>query len=153
MVTLSYTVPADIVALDAQDRPVLLVRLASTPIEEDYAAGEVIQALRKSLAPIPFAMIVGRRDIRVFAWDGEHLRERFSLPTSETLRFYSESYDPERSSASYIETLIGAWLRDAAYQWKSESPPGRKSMEAAQLWDRLAGGITISEALSRDPLY
>lgn len=153
MVTLNYTVPADIVALDKDDNPVLLVKIASFPLAEQYASQEVIEALGRSLAPIPFAMIVGRRDIRAFSWNGERLHERFVLSTIDTLRFYSDTYDPERSGANYMEALVGSWLRDVAYQWKSQNPPGRHALEEAGLWDRLAGGVTVSEDVNRDPLY
>lgn len=153
MVTLSYSVPADIVALDAEDNPVLLVKSAAVPAAEEYALNEVTEALRQSLAPIPYAMVVDRRNIRVFSWDGSHLRECFSLETADTLRHYSDTYDPDRSGANYTETLVGSWLRDIAYQWKSEDPPGKRLLEAFGLWDRLAGGMTVSEDLGRDPLY
>lgn len=153
MVTLNYTVPADIVALDKEDRPVLLVKVVAYPPAEQFAEQEIVSALKKSLAHMPFAMIVDRRAIRVYSWDGERLRECFDLDTTDTLRTYSDTYDPERSGASYLEALVGSWLRDIAYQWKSLKPPGRQALEQSGLWDKLAGGITVSEDMSRDPVY
>jgi hypothetical protein len=43
---------------------------------------------------------------------------------------------------SYLLTLVEAWLRDLAYHWKSEDPPGSEELGRAGLLEKLEGGTT-----------
>ena len=42
----------------------------------------------------------------------------------------------------YLLTLVEAWIRDLAYHWKSEAPPGSQELEQAGVLQTLAGGTT-----------
>jgi hypothetical protein len=60
--------------------------------------------------------------------------------------FGEPPYDPEfpreRVFESYLLTLVEAWLRDLAYHWKSENPPGSEELGRAGLLEKLEGGTT-----------
>jgi hypothetical protein len=70
------------------------------------------------------------------------------------------TYDPkyrEKADAggilwSYLTALIVAWLRDMAYHWKSEKPPGTDELEKIGLAARLEGGWAQEEDQDDDPL-
>jgi len=44
-----------------------------------------------------------------------------------------------------LVALMEAWLRDLAFRWKTEEPPGLKEMSVAKLVARIDGGDTHSE--------
>jgi len=45
---------------------------------------------------------------------------------------------------SYLLTLVEAWLRDLAYHWKSEDPPGSEELGKAGLIEKLEGGTNAA---------
>jgi hypothetical protein len=74
---------ADIIALDAQDRPVLLIEVKGRPQENVYDRQQLVDDLREAGHVIPYAMLVTLEDIRIFQWDGAALSELLHLPTAE----------------------------------------------------------------------
>jgi hypothetical protein len=48
----------------------------------------------------------------------------------------------KRVFESYLLTLVEAWLRDLAYHWNSEDPPGSEELGRAGLLEKLEGGTT-----------
>jgi hypothetical protein len=64
------------------------------------------------------------------------------LDTREILQFYDPEFPGKRVFESYLLTLVEAWLRDLAYHWKSENPPGSAELERVGLLERLQGGTT-----------
>ena len=66
------------------------------------------------------------------------------LDTSSILQHYDPEYAKKRVFKFYLVTLAEAWLRDLAYHWKSESPPGSEELQRVGLLSRMEGGTTVS---------
>ena len=64
------------------------------------------------------------------------------LDTRQVLQHYDLEFPGKRVFESYLLTLVEAWLRDLAYHWKSENPPGSEELGRAGLLERLEGGTT-----------
>ncbi|MEG4301958.1 hypothetical protein [Microcoleus sp. D3_18a_C4] len=155
---LEITTPidVDIIALDKDDRVVVLIEVKIIQAQEKAAkqriADYMISWMKAVLAKmseqrtiIPYAMFVDTEQILIFKWDGVNLSEPVcSLNTGEILRHYQPEFGSQQIFESYLETLIEAWLRDLAYQWKSEMPPASEQITIIGLLERLAGGTTKS---------
>lgn len=143
----------DLIAYDAQDRPVLLVEVKGVPCDEriDEQTLAYMAAVRPS---IPFAMLATRESIQLF--DGEHEPGRLlcTLSTAEILTPYEAEFREKPVYHFYLGILIEGWLRDLAYHWKFQSPPAQNEIAALGLLERLKGGTTRSgvPAHGGDPL-
>ncbi len=147
---------ADIIALDAQDRPVLLIEVKGRPKENIYDRQQLTDDLREAGTVLPYAMLVTLEDIRIFRWDGAALSELLHLPTADALSFYDPEFIGKRVYGDYLTALVETWLRDVAYRWKSETPPFLDRLGKIGLAERLDGGTTENirheEATSRGGL-
>jgi hypothetical protein len=143
----------DIIALDKDDRVVVLIEVKIIQAQETAAkqriADYMISWMKAVLAKIfeqrtiiPYAMFVDTEQILIFKWDGVNLSEPVcSLNTVEILRHY----EPEFGKKWIFEdTLIQSWLHDLDYHWKSEIPPASEQIAAIGLLPLLAGGTTKS---------
>src|SRR5262245_58075363 len=120
----------DILGLDAQSVPVLVAEVKTRPIESGLVEAQLTDYLRRFGVNVPYAMVVDRRTIRVFHWDGKDLLGPvYEAPTAEILSFYDEEFSKKEIFEFYLQTLVEAWLRDVAYHWKSEAPPGYRELE------------------------
>jgi hypothetical protein len=96
---------------------------------------------------IPFVMVVDRERIRLFKVKDATSDRLFSeLNVADVL----SHYDPEFAKKKYISTyyliiFVDAWLRDLAFGWNSESPPGKEQLKAVGLLQHLEGGTTERE--------
>ncbi len=156
--TLEVELPidADIVALDKDDRIVVLIEVKIIQAQETAAkqriADYMISWMKAALAKmseqrtvIPYAMFVDTEQILIFKWDGVNLSEPLcSLNTGEILRYYQPDFGSKSIFGHTIETLVEAWLHDLAYHWKSETPPASKQIAEIGLLPMLAGGTTKS---------
>lgn len=156
---LEITTPidVDIIALDRDDRIVMLVEVKIIQAQEKAAkqriADGVISWMKAALAKmseqrtvIPYAMFVDTEQILIFKWDGMNLSEAVcSLNTGDILRYYEPEFGSNRIFKRYLTRLVESWLRDLAYHWKSEMPPASKQIEKINLLSLLAGGTTKSQ--------
>ncbi|MEG4207014.1 hypothetical protein QUA20_24185 [Microcoleus sp. Pol7_A1] len=151
-----FPIDADIVALDKDDRIVVLIEVKIIQAQETAAkqriADYMISWMKAALAKmseqrtvIPYAMFVDTEQILIFKWDGVNLSEPVcSLNTGEILRSYQPDFGSKGIFGHTIETLVEAWLHDLAYHWKSEIPPASKKIAEIGLLPMLAGGTTKS---------
>ena len=147
-------IDVDIIALDKDDRVVMLIEVKIIQAQEAAAkqriADYMISWMKAVLAKIseqrtiiPYAMFVDTEQILIFKWDGVSLSEPVcSLNTGEILRHYEPEFGSKWISERYLESLIESWLRDLAYNWKSEMPPASEQIAIIGLLQRLAGGTT-----------
>lgn len=153
---LELPIDADIIALDKDDRTVVLIEVKIIQAQEAAAKQKIVDraidwvktALSKlsgKNAVIPYAMFVDLEEILVFKWDGTVLSEAvLSLKTADILHYYDSKLGDQRIFEPYLTRLIEAWLRDLAYNWKSEIPPASEQIAAIGLLPLLAGGTTKS---------
>jgi hypothetical protein len=155
--TLEVELPidADIIALDKDDRIVALIEVKIIQAKEKAAKQRItdyleqikhlLSKLSEKKVVIPYAMIVNLENIIVFKWDGTVLSEAvLSLKTADILHYYDSKLGGQRIFEPYLTRLIEAWLRDLAYNWKSEIPPASEQIAAIGLLPLLAGGTTKS---------
>src|SRR4028119_918454 len=157
--TLEVELPieADIIALDKDDRIVVLIEVKIIQAQETAAkkqriANYMISWMKAALAKmseqrtvIPYAMFVDTEQILIFKWGGVNLSEPVcSLNTGEILRYYEPEFGKKWISERYLESLIESWVRDLGYNWKSEMPPESEQIARIGLLQRLAGGTTKS---------
>ncbi len=144
---------ADLVAYDAEDRPVLLVEVKGEAVAS--AARDQLGAYLGAARPsIPFAMLATRERITVFEGGSELGRPLLSMATADILSHYDPDFSAKPIYAFYLGILVEGWLRDLAYHWRSPNPPAEAEMASVGLLDRLRGGTTRSEVpLHGDPLH
>ncbi|MEG4213368.1 hypothetical protein [Microcoleus sp. S13_B4] len=157
--TLEVELPieADIIALDKDDRIVVLIEVKINQAKEKAAKQRIIDsALKRQIkhflsklsekkVVIPYAMIASLENTIVFKWDGTVLSDAvLSLKTADILHPYDSKLGDQRIFEPYLTRLIEAWLRDLAYNWKSERPPASEQIAAIGLLPLLAGGTTKS---------
>ncbi|MEG4501237.1 hypothetical protein QUB05_29185 [Microcoleus sp. F10-C6] len=155
---LEITTPidVDIIALDKDDRVVMLIEVKIIQAQETAAkqriADYMISWMKAALAKmseqrtiIPYAMFVDTEQILIFKWDGVNLSEPVcSLNTAEILRHYEPEFGKKRIFKRYLTRLVESWLRDLAYNWKSEIPTASEQIAKIGLLPLLAGGTTKS---------
>jgi hypothetical protein len=149
-------IDVDIIALDKDDRVVVLIEVKIIQAQEQAAkqriADYMISWMKAVLAKIseqhtiiPYAMFVDTEQILIFKWDGVNLSEPVcSLNTGEILRYYEPEFGKKWIFEDTIETLVESWLHDLADHWKSEIPPASEQVAAIGLLPLLAGGTTKS---------
>lgn len=139
----------DSVALGTDGEPVLLVRVTTRPPGESYAKEDLTEAFANFRLPEespPYAMVAGLEDISLFRWEKNALSEPIlRLRTADILPFYDPEFGQKQIFDYYLTTLIEAWLRDCAYHWKSETPPGYDELAKIGLAEQLRYGTTIRE--------
>ena len=149
-------IDADIIALDKDDRIVALIEVKIIQAKEKAAKQRIADYMRSWMKAvlakmseqrtiIPYAMFVDTEQILIFKWDGVNLSEPVcSLNTAEILRHYEPEFGNKRIFKRYLTRLVEAWLRDLAYNWKSEIPPASEQIAKIGLLPLLAGGTTKS---------
>jgi hypothetical protein len=137
---------ADILAFNSDDRPILTAEVKAHGLAGSAAVREVEQSLRDSPDLIPYAMLVDSEWIEVYAWNGHTLSGPLCrLATGAILSSYDPAFGAGEVLEFYFIRLVDSWLRDLAYHWKSEAPPGLDELSAIGLAQQLAGGDTLSE--------
>lgn len=133
----------EIVAFDAEERPILVVE-----VRDRHGVAPSVTAMVRSWvesAPplVPYAMLVDLDWIEIFRAGPEAGPAR--LPTAEILKVYDPEFDRKPIYAFYLATLVAAWLKDLAFGWKSDVPPGKDLVAQIGLGQRLHDGDVRSE--------
>jgi hypothetical protein len=111
---------------------------------------------------LPFGLYVDLEQIRLLSRDSSPLEKPVTtLRTVDVLRAYDPDFKGEERPGlipkifhQYVETLVEAWLRDLAYHWKSNEPPGTAELSTTGLLERIKGGMTRTDVtIAVDPLH
>ncbi len=146
----------DILVLDADERPLMLVEIRGRVLEPDFAEGLRDFMATEKTHDVPFGMIVDLGHIRIFSFSADKTATTLAtIPTNEILSFYEPQFGQKKIYEPYLITLTEAWLRDQAYHWKSQSPPGQELLSRLGLLSRLKGGWTVlkDSAVNANALY
>jgi len=144
---------ADILAEDSSGRPLLLAEIKGRVTDQE-SADRLLSFLEAVEPPIPFGMVADPETIRILKFDcGNPHGFGQTFRTADVLIHYDPQFAKKRILHDYLGTLVEAWLRDLAYHWKSEVPPGTDELTTIGLLPRLEGGTTRSEVvLGGNPL-
>jgi len=131
----------DAAVLDRDNHAVALVEVKAHPVES--WATIVPRLLARFPERVAFVLAIDPKCIHLYRPAGENLGEPIvQLDTRQVLQHYDPEFPGKRLFESYLLTLVEAWLRDLAYQWKSEKPPGSEELARAGLLEKLEGGTT-----------
>jgi hypothetical protein len=144
---------ANVVGLDKDDRPVLLVYAKAM---ENAAAIGLPQLLEHlDVSEVRYGMFAYLGQIQIFSKNsGSPATPVCSLRTADVLSVYEPQYCSKRIFQDYFEGLIEAWLRDFAFHWRTGRPPASNELESIGLAQILAGGMTRKGGnIDAPPLY
>src|SRR5205823_1690342 len=80
----------DLLAVDKDDRPILLGEVKARPTTEADAEAQLVFYLKLLHTPVPFALLADPERTRIFRWDGQSLSGPIStLSTIDVLRPYA----------------------------------------------------------------
>ena len=131
----------DAALLDRENHPVALVGLKAYPVENWTPL--LPERLAASVENIAYLLAVDTNYIRLYKPTGEKIGEPIvQFDTRQVLQHYDPEYGNKRVFGPYLLTLVEAWLRDLAYHWKSEKPPGSDELARAGLLEKFEGGTT-----------
>jgi len=125
---------SDITAWNKNGQKLLVSKIRARDIQEDIKSKleEILKFEYKHNGVIvPYAMTATREEIKIFEWDGKHLKDICTFPTHEIMSEYDAEFSNKRIFEYYLETLVEGWLRDLAEHWKTDNPP--KSQELKQI--------------------
>ncbi|MEA5617801.1 hypothetical protein VB711_08115 [Cronbergia sp. UHCC 0137] len=139
----------DIIVLDKNQQIALLVDVQArkTEIKEESLSPLTKLYLQNTdERDIRFAMLANFKKINIFKSNtGGFLEPIVSLSSSDILSHYDPEFNDRTILYLYFRTLIEAWLRDLAYHWKSETPPGSKELLKIGLLEKIEDGDTYSQ--------
>jgi len=131
----------DAAVVDRENHTVALVEVKAHPVER--WATILPRQLAKFAERVAFVLTIDPNCIQLYRSGEESLVEPIvRLDTRQVLQHYDPEFPRERVFESYLLTLVEAWLRDLAYHWKSEDPPGSEELGKAGLLEKLEGGTT-----------
>ena len=131
----------DAAFVDRENHAVVLVEVKAHPVES--WATIVSKQLANFAERVAFVLTIDPNCIQLYRPAGESLGEPIvRLDTRQVLQHYDPEFPRQRVFESYLLTLVEAWLRDLAYHWKSENPPGSEELGRAGLLEKLEGGTT-----------
>lgn len=138
------------VAIDSEERIVMLIDVQSRAISE-LDKKDFIGYLKAAQGIITFGMMVDKEEMQIYAIDSSNLYEPIcTLKVVEVLCCYDPEIGNKQKSPfglgrSYLTGKVESWLRDLAYNWKSEIPPAVDQMKAIGLLPLLEDGTTSSD--------
>lgn len=137
----------DLLVTDKNGQIIVVGEARTHPTTRAYEVAEHLTHYLGALPdPVPFILVVDLEKIEIFGWNGRSLSgPLLVLPTDEILRPYDPDFGSRRIFEPFLITLVEAWLRDLAYRWKSETPPGCEAVAKIGLLPLLEGGATKSE--------
>lgn len=140
---------ADVVVLDADEEPVALVEVKATRAVDPDVDQETVRILRERAEAfsVPYFVIADLSHVRIFRRGSPE--PDLDLPSEALLACYEADFAKKKATRiyhQYLERLVESWLRDVAYQWKSDSPPYRAELERIGLAQRISRGSTVSES-------
>lgn len=140
---------ADIIAEDRDGNPILIVEVEVA----DASRADIATLLDRFVGSAPtleFAMFVDLEQIAILKSDHASTQGLLvTLKTLDVLRFYDPDFAGKNSKygsraifRDHVETLVEAWLRDLAYHWKSQTPPGTEDLTGTGLLELIEEGTT-----------
>ncbi|MBE9234613.1 hypothetical protein IQ227_00820 [Anabaena aphanizomenioides LEGE 00250] len=137
----------DIIVVDKNQEIALLVDIQLQEKQSKKLLSEVTQLyLQNAEKDIRFAMSANLQNITIFKSNSEHLLNPvISLFSADILSHYEPEFSKRKILYLYLRTLIEAWLRDLAYHWKSEIPPGTKELSKIGLLEKMKDGDTYTQ--------
>jgi hypothetical protein len=130
----------DAAVVDREDHAVALVQVKAHPVER-WATS--LPSQLANAEQVAFVLTIDPNCIQLYRPAGEILGEPIArLDTRQVLEHYDPEFARKRVFESYLLTLVEAWLRDLAYHWKSENPPGSEELGRAGLLEKFEGGTT-----------
>ncbi len=146
----------DLVALDSEDIPFLIVEAKARPIDPRHE--EVyLREIWEAREAIPYGMrvrhvlIADPASMRLYRFDDNGVAALIqSWPTVEILCVYDpdlrDRLDQPYGIASYdLMWKVDSWFLDLAYRRKSPNPPGSEGWLSVGLLDKFAKGWTRLE--------
>lgn len=128
----------DTAVVDRENHPVAFVEVKAHAVEE--WATVLPEQRAKSTQEVAFLLTIDPDWIRLYRSGAASLGEPIvGLDTRQVLQHYDPEDPGKRVFESYPLTLVEAWLRDLAYHWKSENPPGSMEPGGAGLLELLTG--------------
>ena len=125
-------VQADVLAVDPEDNPLLLVKVRAHGALSDAMRHEVEEELRR--IPVPLVMMADKSVMQFFRWDGEALQGPLAeLSTAEVLSAYDKNFATREIFDFHFRNLVSSWLEDLLHSWKLQNPPGKESLAQAGL--------------------
>ena len=140
----------DILALDRQDRPILIGEVR----EKDEPAGTALSQIKDFLEfadlAVPLVMIVDHDRIAIYRGDEElRFEPIFSARTKPILGYYSDYYreSKRRVGRDVLEGVALSWLRDLSYRLRSKTtlPPAYEELDRLGVVQLLQDAIFESE--------
>jgi hypothetical protein len=131
----------DAAILDSENRPIAVVEVKAHPIAgwEAILPGQ----LAKLAERVTYVVTIDPNCIHIYRPAGGQVGEPIvDFDTGQILEHYDADFSKKRVFESYLLTLVEAWIRDLAYHWKSDAPPGAAELEQAGVLEKLAGGTT-----------
>jgi hypothetical protein len=131
----------DAAVVDRENHPVALIQVKAHPVER--WATILPSQLARFAERVAFVLTIDPNCIHVYRPEGESLGEPIvHLDTPQVLQHYDPEFPSKRVFEPYLLTLAEAWLRDLAYHWRSEHPPGSEELGRAGLLEKVEGGTT-----------
>jgi len=132
----------DAAFVDRENHTVALVEVKEYPIGQKWGTF-LPKQLAKFAEHVDYVLTIDPHCIQFFRPAGDNLGDPIvHLDTPQILEHYDPEFTKRRVFESYLLTLVEAWLRDLAYHWKSENPPGSEELRRAGLLGKLEGGTT-----------
>ena len=132
----------DAAVVDRENHAVALVQVKAHPLGQKWATILPVQ-LAKYSERVDFVLTIDPDCIHLYGMvEGALVGPIVHFDTAQVLQHYDPDFNNRRVFESYLLTLVEAWLRDLAYHWKSENPPGSEELRRAGLLERLEGGTT-----------
>jgi hypothetical protein len=133
----------DAAVVDGENHTVALIQVKAHPVER-WATVLPRRMLANFAQRVDFVLTIDPNRIQLYTPGDESLGEPIvELDTRQVLRHYDPEFPGERVFAYYLLKLVEAWLRDLAYHWNSEDPPGSEKLGKAGLLEKLEGGTTV----------
>lgn len=132
---------SDITGWNKNGQKLLVSKIRSRDIQEDIKS-KVKKILKfeheHNQFIVPYAMTATPENIIFFKWDGKNLESLYTFPTHEVMSEYDSKFANKRISESYLEILVESWLRDLAYNWKTDNPPKLQELKQIDFVQKLA---------------
>ncbi|MEA5524822.1 hypothetical protein [Nodularia spumigena] len=123
---------SDITAWDKNGQKLLVSKIRARDIEEDIQS-KVEEMLKFEYEHnhliVPYGMTATPENINIFQWEGKNLESVYTFPTHEVMTEYDSEFSKKRIFEYYRETLVEGWLRDLAYNWKTDHPPKSEELK------------------------
>jgi len=128
----------DIVVLDKEDFPVLVVKVVRVrPFDEEarfFYYQEANKYAKRVGAEYVLIVAPSKMELRNSS-NGEVLAE---FDTATALHPYiNKEFTVEKSSKDYIKGLVMLWLDNLVYPWKKTVPPYKEELKALGILERL----------------